>query len=301
MEIKRKNLTIRPTQAGLLFLAILIAMLLGSINYNNNAGFILVFLLGTMAVISLFHSFRNLTGLQITVMHARPVFMGQSIVFPVSVKTGQVPDLGQALSLGFKKMPPVSFSGQGVVNLARPAAQRGYLYPGDLTLASVYPFGLFRLTTPIPFSGRGLVYPAPVQGRLVLSQAGLREDGDQKADETGPDDFQGLKTYIPGTPMGRVSWKTFSRGQGLFIKDFTADKGQEILMDLALIKGKNLEKKIGLICNSILEAEKQQLRYGLRLGRTLFQPASGKKHMNKCLKALALHGPKTSGSNGRGA
>ena len=91
MKLNRSHLTLRPTQHGILFIAILIAMLLGSINYNNNAGFTLVFLLGTMTLISLFHSYKNLVGLEMTQTHVQPVFIGESIVFSFRAKGAALP------------------------------------------------------------------------------------------------------------------------------------------------------------------------------------------------------------------
>jgi len=291
MILGRKDFSLRPTQSGFLFLGILIAMFLGSINYNNNAGFILVFLLGTMAMISLFHSYKNLVGLELISMNVQPVFKGQSMIFPIRIKSkstpGQAP--GQALFLKFDKTEPKPFSGEGVLHLSLPAEQRGYQAPGRLILESVYPFGLFRLTTIIPFTSRCLVYPEPLPGKISTALAGEGEDGKKQSQDNGPDDFQGLKPYLPGNPMGRISWKTFSRGQGLFIKEFTADKGQDILMDLNLIRGSDLEKKLSLICQSVLDAEKRHLRYGIQLGDKSLDPASGQKHCHQCLKALALY------------
>ena len=65
MTLDRTQLSLRPTRHGLLFLMILGAMMAGSVNYNNNAGFILVFLLGGMAMISLFPSRSILAGMGI--------------------------------------------------------------------------------------------------------------------------------------------------------------------------------------------------------------------------------------------
>jgi len=294
MVLGKKDVSLRPTQSGFLFLGILIAMLLGSVNYNNNAGFILVFLLGTMAMISLFHSYKNLVGLEIIPRRVQPVFTGQSIIFPLRIQReintkspGQAP--GQALFLKFDGMAPKPFSGTGVLNLSIPAKKRGYQSPGRLFLDSVYPFGLFRLRAVIPFSTRGLAYPSPLRGKIPPALAGVRDDGEKQSTDTGPDDFQGLRPYLPGNPMGRISWKTFSRGQGLFIKDFTADKGQDVLMDLDLIRGTDLEKKLSLICQGVIDAEKRHLKYGIRLGPVSLVPASGKEHFHRCLKALALY------------
>ncbi len=296
MILARKDISLGPTQSGFLFLGILIAMLLGSINYNNNAGFILVFLLGTMAAISLFHSYKNMVGLDIISMTVHPVFMGQTLIIPVritgknnSTTPGQAQ--GKALHLRFKNTSPLAFSGDGILNLSILAEKRGYLAPGPLILDSVYPFGLFRLRADIPLSTRGLVYPAPLVGDFPLALAGQGEDGKKQGRDTGPDDFQGLRPYLPGNPMGRISWKTFSRGQGLFIKDFTRDRGQDILMDLSLIQGKDLEKKLSLICRGIIEAEKGHRKYGIRLGSLSIVPDSGVKQFHRCLKALALYAP----------
>ncbi len=293
MELRRTDFSIRPTQHGYLFLGILIAMLLGSINYNNNAGFILVFLLGGMAIISLFHSYNNLVGLTLTPRRVQPVFKGQKVVFPVEIR-GESPQ-GQTLFLRIGDMEPVSFSreamGSPPVDLKLPSTQRGYLIPGDIVLTSVYPFGLFRLRTSIPLSTRGLVYPAPESGTFPLAFAGDLEEGKEQNSRLGPDDFQGLKPYVPGNPIGHIAWKTLSRGQGLFVKDFTAETGQDIWVDLSLIKKGDLEDRLSMICHRILEAEKQQLRYGLRLGTAFSRrPARGKTHLHHCLKALALHG-----------
>ncbi len=294
MELRRKNLSIRLTQHGFLFLGILIAMLLGSINYNNNAGFILVFLLGGMAIISLFHSYNNLVGLTLTTQRVQPVFKGQTVVFPVNIRGKSIQ--GQTLFLRIGDMEPISFSieagGNSPVGLKLPSSQRGYLIPADIILTSVYPFGLFRLSASIPLSTSCLVYPAPAPGTFPLAFAGDMEEGKEQNSRLGPDDFQGLKPYIPGNPIGHIAWKTLSRGQGLFVKDFTAETGQDILVDLSLIKKGELEDRLSMICHRILEAEKQQLRYGLRLGAVFSRrPARGKIHLHRCLKALALYEP----------
>lgn len=297
MQLNRSQVSLRPTQHGLLFLIILVSMLLGSINYNNNAGFMLVFLLGTMALISLFHSYRNLVGLEIRLAHVHPVFAGQFAVFSFQVKGKPRDDQisqGQALFLGFENLEGMAFSlkeNTRRVDLKIKAEKRGVLVPNDLILTSVYPFGLFSLKARIPVSEKGLVYPAPISGRFSLSFEGDKEGEEESGDKTGPDDFQGLVSYVPGSPMGRISWKTFSRGLGLFIKNFTADAGGEIVLDMNLIKAGDLERKLSLICRSILDSKQENIRYGIRLGSTLYlSPGSGEAHYRRCMKALALYG-----------
>ena len=297
MMLSRSHLSLRPTQHGIIFLAILIAMLLGSINYNNNAGFTLVFLLGTMALISLFHSYKNLLGLHVTQQHVQPVFIGQTVIFKFQAKGGNPggqPASGQALSAGFNGMVSVPFSQQAsglFADLKIKSKTRGHLNPGDLVLVSNYPFGLFRLTARIPIESKGLVYPAPLAGPIPSSLSGDREEGEKSDPKAGPDDFQGLAPYVPGNPMGRISWKTYSRGLGIFIKNFTAETGGEMLLDMTLIKSNDLEQKLSILCRAILDAEKGNIRYGLRLSNGVnINPNQGKAHCHHCLKALALYG-----------
>ena len=117
-------------------------------------------------------------------------------------------------------------------------------------------------------------------------------DGDQATQRLGPDDFQGLKPYVPGNNIGHISWKTLSRGQGLFIKDFTAETGQDIILELDLVQGKDLEQRLSRLCHMVLDADRHQRCYGLKLGPTFSTPPdTGDSHRHKCLKALALFAP----------
>ena len=132
MKLNRKQFSVRPTQHGFLFLGILIAMLLGSINYNNNAGFILVFLLGGMALISIFHSFKNLVGIQKDFLSPVPVFAGQTAIFPVRVRPCETCCRSVTFALG---TPPifVSIDRETILQMRLPALARGYLQPNLLT------------------------------------------------------------------------------------------------------------------------------------------------------------------------
>ncbi|MEW5966829.1 MAG: hypothetical protein AB1720_07535 [Pseudomonadota bacterium] len=58
-------------------------MLLGSINYANSMGFVLTFLLGSLAVVSILHTWRNLAKLTVRAGRSTPVFAGQDARFEV--------------------------------------------------------------------------------------------------------------------------------------------------------------------------------------------------------------------------
>lgn len=288
MKLSRKQVSIFPTQHGFLFLAILIAMLLGAINYNNNAGFILVFLLGGMALISIFHSFKNLVGIEIGYRSPLPVFAGQTATFPIHIKAPATGGRSITLSLMPQDTLFVSIQREKTLQMGILARERGILHPRSLTLKSVYPFGLFTFCTLLPVTATCLVYPQPIPGPHGTAKSRLLPDGEEETSRQGADDFQGLKQYQPGHSINRISWKALSRGRGLFIKDFTAEDSPCVMLDFDVIPGRDMEFKLSRLCDMILTAEGRQMEYGLRLPGFVKNPARGKSHQHHCLKALAL-------------
>jgi len=292
MTLTRKNLSLIPTRHGLVFLVILGAMLAGSINYNNNAGFILVFLLGGMALISLFHSFRNLVGLDIGFMAAPPVFAGQAAAFRIKLSARERDRASLALGLprGEETFATLDRGGEKTIEATIPAKQRGMLHPGRLDLGSVYPFGLFRVRVRVPMDMGCLVYPAPISGEFRTARGGGGLDGSIDTRDAGPDDFQGLTPYLPGHDTARIAWKAVSRGQGVFVKDFTARASRFRMLDFNAFSDPDTEFRLSRLCSLILEAHAGHIPFGLRLPGTRIDPASGNAHKKRCLRAIALFG-----------
>ena len=85
--ISKKQLRLVPTGYGYLFLAVIAAILLGSVNYNNNLAFLFSFMLGGMAMVSLLNGYRNICGLRIWSVTGKPIFAGESAAFDVIVQT----------------------------------------------------------------------------------------------------------------------------------------------------------------------------------------------------------------------
>ena len=294
MVLTRKQIFIRPTRHGLLFLAILGAMMAGSINYNNNAGFILVFLLGGMALISLFYSLMNLTGMDITFVSARPVFAGQTTAFTIQVQAKNQERVAVNFALPGQAGLWATISKNETKTLEIPAesAKRGIFIPGALTLSSVFPVGFFRLGARLSLHMTCLVYPMPVKRSARASQGGSGTGGRADTRHAGPDDFQGLSLYQPGHDVGRIAWKAVSRGQGIFIKDFTAMADHFTLLDFDAFASRDAEYRLSRLCSMVLAADSRNQSFGLKLPHTLIAPARGQAHKKKCLRALALYSRK---------
>ncbi len=297
MNVDKKQVSIRPTRHGLLFLIILGAMMAGAINYNNNAGFILVFLLGGMALISLFDSLKNLTGLTIAFVSAAPVFAGRTARFNIQVQSNGTERAGVTLALPAQADPRILTLQQNEtkrVDIPLQTVSRGIFTPGPLTVSSVYPFGFFCLKTRLPLHMTCLVYPSPADGSVRPDPGGGHLDGTAPSRFSGPDDFQGLSLYQPGHDVGRIAWKAVSRGHGVFVKEFTAGAGGFMMLDFDAIPSKDTEFKLSRLCRMVLSADRRKTPYGLKLPDRLLPPSQGPGHRHHCLRALALYGKKES-------
>lgn len=286
----RKHIYILPTRYGLFFLIVLFAMLLGSINYNNNLGFLLTFLLGGMAFVSTIHTVKNLFGIRLLSAGAKPVFAGDQAVFEFHVRAENYTHLAVSFRFeyGGEKFLDLSDDADYQVSIAIPVGKRGKFHPGALVISSVYPFGLFYSWAKLTLDMDCLVYPRPFDGSF-LPAAERDSDGENgRKSIQGVDDFQGLKFYQPGDSLQHISWKTFSRGQGLFTKSFTGKAGTTIVLDWNMVKTSETEKKLSILCDSVLKAHRLGLTYGLKIPGREIESLKGDAHKHKCLKALAL-------------
>lgn len=285
-----KRIYVLPTRHGILFLIVLAGMLMGSVNYNNNLGFLLTFLLGGMAFVSVIHTYRNLSGAAILSARAKPVFAGERAVFEFLVRAdNQRPliDLRFALKQLETASGDLTPGDDCLFMLSVPTEKRGLLNPGPLYVSTIYPLGLFKAWSRISVDVECPVYPKPLPSPHEPSSTDSQ--GREEGAGTGPgvDDFQGLRAYQPGDPLQRIYWKSFSRGMGLYTKSFVGILGTSVLLDWKVLKHGDPERKLSWLCDMVLKADWHNLAYGLSLpGRTI-QPGRGNAHKHKCLKSLA--------------
>ena len=74
-----------------------------------------------------------------------------------------------------------------------------------------------------------------------------------------------------------------------------------MIIDLdALPDSTDIEARLSQLTRWVLDAEERKLRYGLKLGTLVVEPAQGSGHQAECLKALALYGDAPLDSRFRG-
>ncbi len=292
MIFNRHHVYILPTAYGFLFLLILFAMLLGSINYNNNLGFLLVFLLGSISLVSMIHTYRNLLGIKILSISAEPVFAEKTALFRVVArsKSGHRRAIGFMIEKDHPAIENIFAKTDETITVKCPTRLRGIFRSGRITVWTRYPLGLFRAWTVITPDVSYVVYPKPITGSIGFSgrQAGQELDGIPM--QRGADDFSGLKQYQPGDQVGRISWKSLSRGLGVFTKEFSGPGGSSVMLDYDDLRDANREYRLSRLTDMVLKAHNMNAEYGLKLpGRTI-APDKGERHKHLCLKALAVFG-----------
>ncbi len=292
MTLSRRRVYVLPTRAGVTFALVLVAMLLGAVNYANSLAFALTFLLGSLAVVSMIHTVRNLYGLVFTAGHARGVFAGETANFPIAIENpGRITRLGVSLELPNQGALLADVAGGSThwVELRLPAERRGRLRLPRCTASTRFPLGLFHAWGYLRLDMDCAVYPRPAGqrglGPLVSAQAG-------QGAEHGPgvDDFASLRNYHPGDSLRHIHWKAAARGQGLLTKQFGGEVSRELWIDWETTPGRGTEERLSQLCLWVLEADEQGLAYGLGLPGLRIDPGRGDGHRRRCLEALARFG-----------
>lgn len=290
--LNRRNVYILPTRQGLFFAVTLMIILLGAINYNNSLGYFLTFLLGSIAIVAILHTYRNLLRLEVRLANIEPVFAGGEATIPV-VLHNPGSERREQVALAFSGQEPkhcaIEPSSQCVMPLHRPAGGRGWQPLGRFTLASTFPLGLFRAWSHVVPDAYYLVYPRPAaEARLPQTSRYMASLlGDQGI---GSDDFAGLRGYRSGDSLKHIHWKALAREQGLLTKQFGGDRSERLWLDWRMLEGREGEARLSQLCRWVIEAEQQGLEYGLWLPDQIIEPGRGHAHQQQCLQALALYG-----------
>jgi len=313
VTLTQRRIFIIPTRQGFMLAFVLALMLLGDINYNLSLGYVLTFLLAMMALMSMVHAFRNLAHLEIRAGRADAVFCGETAQFLLHFNNrSKLPRYQLCLvkageSFWKNTNTPIQFDvptqQDSEISFPLPATKRGWLQTGRLTLYTEFPLGLFYAWSYLHFDTRCLVYPKPLSDAPL--PFGNSPDGRGKRHVAGDDDFAGLRTYVAGDAMPRIAWKAYAREHGLQIKQFSTPAGEELWLDFADAPDRSEEEKLSRMARWVLDAEAQDLRYGLRMPDGELPGGNGVAHRDECLRRIALFNlPATSlpsPAGGRGA
>ena len=287
--LDRSRIYILPTPTGLAFAGMLALMLIGSVNYNSSMGHLFTFLVASVALVSILHTYRNLAGLEFTTGRTRPAFAGQRAGFELLVDNpAALQRPGIVLELAGEAPVVTHLDGQQTrsLQLSRRSTRRGVLPLGRCTVSTRYPLGLFRAWAFVELPLVCSVYPRPGPARVPPANPVYRpqQHGDKGR---GVDDFVGFRPWRPGDSPRHVFWKAAARDQTLLVKQFGGDRADEVWLDWDALPGMDTEARLSQLCRWVLDAHRDSQPYGLRLPGCELAIGSGAPQRRRCLEALA--------------
>ena len=297
-RVRARQIYILPTGTGMTYAGVLMLMLLGSLNYQNNLGLLFTFFLGAVGLIAMHHAWFDLLGLALQVRGGQPVFAGEPALFEVGLRAeGRRARYDIRVSCGAHPTEPayVPAGDQRLVPLAVPTLRRGYQRIQDLQVETRHPMGLFRAWCLVAPDAATLVYPAPARHAPEPGHDAGDSRRPSRSIQDGAEDYIGSRGYRPGDSPRHIDWKAYARERGLVVKQFGGDQGQEVWVDWSTLVATDTEVRLSQLTRQVLDADAAQVRFGLRLPGVVEGPARGAEHTRRCLARLALfeHGNPT--------
>jgi uncharacterized protein (DUF58 family) len=289
VTLVQRRIFILPTRQGYVFATTAFLLLLASINYTLSLGFLLTFLLASMAGVAMLHTWRNLAHLKIRPGRCDPVFAGDGGVFSITIDTPSQ----TRFAIGARRRgdePAYADVVQGEpAMIALPVAtpRRGLVRCGRLEIFTRYPIGLFHAWSYVEFDLQIVVYPRP-DPLAGNPPSHSRSESEEGIPVPGDEEFNMLRSYRAGDPPKLIAWKALAREQGLLTKEFSATASSELWLDWNDAHGADIEARLSKLAHWVLQSERFGQSYGLRLPGATLVPSRGDLHRARCLEALAL-------------
>jgi uncharacterized protein (DUF58 family) len=300
VTLRRGRIYILPTWLGLAYAAMLFAMLLGGMNYNNNLGLALTFVLVALGLVTMHHCHGTLAGLRLRLVGTEPGFVGDNLRFhwllendasvprpAVRLEHRDLPGVapGSSMLTSTAEVPPL---GTVDATLGLVPDHRGRIALERLVVATTHPLGLFRAWAVVhPRDASVVAWPRPAaRGRTPPATA--TDTGGAQALAAGDEDFAGLRPFQAGDSLRRIAWKAYARGQGLHTKQYAGTDVVSHIFDWESLQGLPVEERLAQLCRWIIDAHERGEAFGLRLPGVEVETNLGVAHRDRCLNALAL-------------
>jgi uncharacterized protein (DUF58 family) len=301
LTLTQRNVYILPTRAGWMLALTLLVLLVASINFQLNLGYLLTFLLAGSALVGMHVCHNNLRGLTLHLHPPEAVHAHQAVVLEArfaserrrprhGIGLGVVHDDGTPPDLAWTDVPAQC---QAQLQVAWRAPGRGQHKLPTLIAQTLFPLGTFRVWALWRPAATALVYPEPEAHPPPLPPGEPQGGGAGSARVHSTGEYDGVRAYRRGDPMKAVVWKkaaqAFAAGRNeLVSRDALSSQRQQLWLDLQQCGGTDFEGRISRLTAWVLMADRLGLDYGLRLPGREIAPDQGPAHRARCLEALAL-------------
>ncbi|TPG10164.1 DUF58 domain-containing protein [Rhodanobacter glycinis] len=285
IELHRRRIYIVPSGFGIGFSALLAVMLVGALNYANNAALLLTCLLGASSAASMLVAFRTLDGVRLSHIRSGHAIAGQSIELTLAFDSSRARNAIR-LDLADSHIAfALEANASAQVKLTLPTMQRGWQPLPRLRLWSSWPLGLFRAWSWLHPDQSVLVWPRPEA--VGPSPHAPANDARHMRLHRG-DELAALRDYRVGDPQRHIAWKASARHDNLMVKDFEQPQSRpQWQLDWRQLGGLDNEARIARLARWLNEAQAQRCNYSLWLPGDEIAGGSGPLHYARCMNALA--------------
>ena len=295
--LTQRNVYILPTRAGVTFALTLVVLLLASVNYQLNLGYVLTFLLAGSGVVSMHLTHNTLRGLTLHLKPVTPVFAGE----PAALEAVLTSPGGARYGIGVKVQAApnttltwldVPALGQASAHVSFVPSARGLHDLPTLSIETRFPLGLFQVWALWRPAATLLVYPSPERPPAALPSPRPVPGGPALSRHSDGGEIEGVRGYRRGDPLKLVVWKKAAKalasGGELVTRDTRASAHQELWLEWADCGALPLEDRLSRLTAWTVAAHRAGADYGLRLPGRDIAPDHGEAQRQRCLETLAL-------------
>lgn len=291
------NVYILPTRAGWMFGLTLVVLLLASVNYQLNLGYVLTFLLAGSGVVSMHITHATLRGLTLHLRPVAPAFAGGAAVLDIVITTPGSARFGIGLrvleatdsTLAWLDVPA---GGQAISHVTFVPPHRGRHDVPTLSAETRFPLGLFRVWTVWRPAATLLVYPKLEVGAPALPAARPVAGGTSASRSSEGGEIEGVRGYRRGDALKLIAWKKAAQaletGAELVSRDTSVSTRHELWLDWAACGSLAPEERLSRLAAWTVAAARAGADFGLRLPGIELAPAAGEAQQQHCLETLAL-------------
>jgi uncharacterized protein (DUF58 family) len=304
-QLNSGNIMIYPTRFGLSYLSFIILVFLLGTNYQNNIILLFSYLLASLFISVMLHSFYNFTKLRFQSVSKQQGYAGDTLYFPISIMADKTHfDINIHFTNKELNSPSVTIlqcvNKNQTYKLAFNPIKRGVQLLGRVTVFSEYSLGLFKSKAVLDFGHHAIIFPKP-KSLITNKYQSANKDSEPNQDSyqtttiTGTDDFSELRHFVKGESKARTAWKQLAKGQGHYSKHYQTSEGQLQWLKLNEMPGHDIETRLAYLSFLVGEMTFSNQTFGLSLESGFsnkllnIEPNSGLAHQQACLTALAMY------------
>jgi len=292
--LTQRNVYILPTKAGLVFGFTLVVMLLASINYQLNLGYVLTFLLAGSGLVSMHVTHAGLRGLTAHLRPVAPVNAGDPATLEVVVSNPGRTRHGLGVCFLERSADDgvtwfdVPAQGQETVRIRMVPPHRGLHAVPVLSVETSFPLGLFRAWTVWRPAAQVLAYPRPESPPAPLPPASPVPGERPMPHAPAGSELDGVRPWRRGDSLRQVAWKKVARAGEMVSRDTAAQGSRELWLDWQAAGGADVESRLSRLAAWVQVADREGLNWGLRLPGREPMSGQGDGQRRAALQALAL-------------